>query len=184
MTAALWAAAGVVLAILVVPGSGLRKRGGLSQVPRRRAPAPVPVVEIASALELLALAMRSGCGVVEALDLVGGELDDVCGQHLRTVAAALRWGLADDEAWGAVSGAWRPAAQALALATGAGVAPADLLVAAAADIRRQEEHRLETAATRLAVQVVLPLGLTFLPAFVAMTVIPFVLALTGDLIRL
>ena len=40
------------------------------------------------------------------------------------------------------------------------------------------------SATRLAVQVVLPLGLTFLPAFVAMTVIPFVLALTSDLIRL
>ena len=96
--------------------------------PRERRPRAVPVVEIASCLELLALALRSGCGLVEALEVVGAQVDDIAGAHLRTVAAALRWGLPDDEAWAAVPAAWLPAAQALTLASRAGVAPAELLL--------------------------------------------------------
>lgn len=177
VAAGLWC----VAAVLVLPGRrwGSRREIAVSAAPP--APAPVPVVEIASSLELLALAMRSGCGIVEALDLVGGQLDDVAGAHLRTVAAALRWGLTDEDAWGAVPDAWAPAAQALALAGGAGVAPAELLLAAAADIRRQEDHRLEDATARLAVQVVLPLGLLFLPAFLLTAVVPFVISLGSHL---
>ena len=131
-------------------------------------------------LELLALALRSGCGLVEALEVVGAQVDDIAGAHLRTVAAALRWGLPDDEAWAAVPAAWLPAAQALTLASRAGVAPAELLLAAAADVRRAETQRLEAETARLGVRVVLPLGLTFLPAFILTTVVPVVIALTTD----
>lgn len=182
MSAAWAAACCVALALLVVPV----RRWAVRDLPASgpAPPQPVPVVEIASTLELLALSMRSGCGIVEALDMVGEQLDDVAGAHLRTVAAALRWGLTEDAAWGAVPAAWQPAAQALALAAGAGVAPAELLLAAAADIRRREDHRLETAAAKLAVRVVLPLGLTFLPAFFLMAVFPFVIALSGSLFDL
>lgn len=182
MSAASAAACCLALAVLVAP----LRRWPAWEVPLSgpERPTPVPVVEIASTLELLALSMRSGCGIVEALDMVGGELDDVAGAQLRTVAAALRWGLTEDEAWGAVPDAWEPAAQALALAAGAGVAPAELLLAAAQDIRRREDHRLETAAAKLAVRVVLPLGLTFLPAFFLMAVFPFVIALSGSLFDL
>lgn len=148
--------------------------------PLERAPRAVPVVEIASCLELLALALRSGCGLIEALEIVGAQVDDIAGVHLRTVAAALRWGLTDSEAWSAVPAAWLPAAQALTLSARAGVAPADLLLAAAADVRRAESQRLEVQTARLGVQVVLPLGLTFLPAFVFTTVVPVVIALTTD----
>lgn len=182
MTAATLAAWCAALAVFVAP----LRRWAMRDVPVSGPPppSPVPVVEIASTLELLALSMRSGCGIVEALDTVGAELDDVAGAHLRTVAAALRWGLSEEDAWSAVPAAWEPAAQALALAAGAGVAPADLLVAAAQDIRRREDHRLETAGARLAVRVVLPLGLTFLPAFFLMAVFPFVIALSGRLFDL
>lgn len=176
MSAAL-AALSVVLAVLLVPG---RRWGSAREVPLAPAATespPVPVVEIASCLELLALAMRSGCGIVEALDLVADQQDDICGTHLRTVAAAMRWGLTEEEAWGAVPSPWAPAAHALALAAGAGVAPGALLMAAAADIRREEDHRLEAATATLGVQVVLPLGLVFLPAFVLTAVVPFVLSL-------
>ena len=182
MTPALTVACLLALAVLVAPRQ--HRATGALPLTGPAPPAPVPVVEIASALELLALSMRSGCGIVEALDMVGGQLDDVAGAHLRTVAAALRWGLAEDDAWSAVPDAWQPAAQALALAAGAGVAPAELLLAAAGDIRRREDHRLETASAKLAVRVVLPLGLTFLPAFFLLAVFPFVIALSGGLLDL
>lgn len=181
-TAASVAACCIASAVLVAPLRrwSVRVLPVCAPVP----PKPVPVVEIAATLELLALGMRSGCGIVEALDLVGAELDDVAGAHLRAVAAALRWGLTEEDAWSVVPGAWEPAAQALALAAGAGVPPAELLLAAAEDIRRREDHRLETAAAKLAVRVVLPLGLTFLPAFFLMAVFPFVIALSGSLFDL
>lgn len=176
MSAAL-AGVAVAVAVLVMPGR--RWSGGVS-VRSVVPPAPtVPVVEIAASIELLALAMRSGCGIVEGLDLVADQLDDITGVHLRTVSAALRWGMTDQEAWGAVPDAWAPAAQALSLAAGAGVAPGDLLRAAAADVRRREEHRIDAATERMGVKVVLPLGLTFLPAFVLTAVVPIVIALAG-----
>lgn len=181
----LLAAACVTLAVLVLPGRGAAPaRAADALVPRRgdRARAPVPAVETASVMELLALTLRSGSGVVEALEAVGAGDDDVCGAHLLTVAAALRWGVDDGPAWEAVPDAWRPAAQALTLAGRAGAPPADLLLAAADDVRRAERHRLEAATARLGVRVVLPLGLTFLPAFVLSTVVPVVLALTSDVL--
>lgn len=178
------AACCAVCAVWVLPPRGgvvrdlLDALGGSARV----APTAVPAVEVASAMELLALVLRSGSGVVEAVETVGARLDDACGAHLRTVAAALRWGVPDSDAWAAVPPAWAPAAQALALATRAGAPPADLLERGAEDVRRAERHRLESAAARLGVRVVLPLGLVFLPAFVLTTIVPVVMALTADVL--
>ncbi|GAB98240.1 Flp pilus assembly protein TadB [Kineosphaera limosa] len=178
MSAAL-AGLAVALAVLLLPGR--RWRSALPVPPAAPPSVGAPVVQIADSIELIALAMRSGCGIVEALDLVSDQLDDITGVHLRTVCAALRWGMSEEEAWGAVPPDWAPAAQALSLAAGAGVAPGDLLRAAAADVRRREEHRIEAATERMGVKVVLPLGLTFLPAFILTAVIPLVLALTSQI---
>lgn len=148
------------------------------------APRAVPAVEVASAMELLALVLQSGAGIVEALETVGRHLDDVLGTHLLTVSAALRWGMSEEEAWGSVPPAWAPVAGALTLAAQAGAPPADLLVRAAADVRHAERHRLEAATARLGVTVVLPLGLAFLPGFILTTVVPVVIALTSDVLGL
>ena len=78
--------------------------------------------------------------------------------------------------------AWAPVSRALTLAARAGLPPADLLITGAQDVRRAERHRQELATARLGVRVVLPLGLTFLPAFLATTVIPVVIALTSDVL--
>ena len=55
------------------------------------------------------------------------------------------------------------------------------LVDAAADLRREAVADVEVRAARLGVRLVLPLGLAYLPAFVLITVVPVVLALTRDL---
>jgi len=149
---------------------------------RSAAPRAVPVVEVANAIDLLALALRGGVGLLEAVEAVGTRLEDPLGAHLLTVAAAQRWGVDSVEAWASVPPAWQPAARALRMAATAGIAPAEVLDQASQEIRRAEEQRLEVATARLGVRVVLPLGLLFLPAFVLTTVVPIVMALAAQVL--
>ncbi len=139
-------------------------------------------VDTPAAMDLLALSLRSGVGMVEGLRSVAAQLPGRLGAELRTVSTAMAWGVDDITAWASVPGHWSPAGRALQLAALAGVPPADLLVQAAADQRRDELQRLDLATARLSVRLVLPLGLAFLPAFVLMTVVPVVLALAAQVL--
>lgn len=142
----------------------------------------VPVVEIAGVIDLLALTLRGGVGLVEAMEAVAARVGGPLGLHLRTVAAAGRWGVDDATAWASVPPAWQPAARALRMAATAGVPPADVLLGAAQEVRRTEQQRLEVATATLGIRIVLPLGLAFLPAFVLTTVVPIVLALAHQVL--
>jgi len=143
--------------------------------------AEVPVAEVAGVIELLALTLRAGVGLVEAMEAVADRIGGPLGLHLQTVAAARRWGVDDATAWASIPSAWQPAARALRMAASAGVPPADALVCAAQEVRRAEQQRLEMATATLGIRVVLPLGLVFLPAFILTTVVPIVLALAQQL---
>ena len=142
----------------------------------------VPVAEVAGVIDLLALTLRGGVGLVEAMEAVATRVGGPLGLHLQTVAAAGRWGVEDATAWASIPSAWQPAARALRMAATAGVPPADVLVRAAEEVRRAEEHRLEVATATLGIRIVLPLGLAFLPAFVLTTVVPIVLALAQQVL--
>jgi pilus assembly protein TadC len=162
------------------PAAGPSSRA--ARAAQRGGPRAVPVVEVANATDLLALALRGGVGLLEAVEAVGARLEDPLGAHLLTVAAAQRWGVESAEAWASVPSAWQPAARALQMAATAGIAPADVLEQASQEMRRAEEQRLEVATARLGVRVVLPLGLLFLPAFVLTTVVPIVMALAAQVL--
>jgi pilus assembly protein TadC len=142
----------------------------------------VPVVELAGVIDLLALTLRGGAGLVEALEAVATCVGGPLGLHLKTVAAASRWGVDEASAWASVPSAWQPVSRALRMAATAGVPPANVLVRAAAEVRRAEQQRLEVATATLGVRIVLPLGLAFLPAFVLTTVVPIVLALANQVL--
>jgi hypothetical protein len=142
----------------------------------------VPVAEVAGVIDLLALTLRGGVGLVEAMEAVASRVGGLLGLHLRTVAAAGRWGVEDATAWASVPSAWQPAARALRMAASAGVPPADALVGAADEVRRTERQRLEVATATLGIRIVLPLGLVFLPAFILTTVMPIVLALAQQVL--
>jgi len=144
--------------------------------------AAVPAADVAGVIELLALTLRGGAGLVEAMEAVAGRVGGPLGLHLQTVAAAGRWGVDDAAAWASVPSAWQPAARALRMANRAGVPPADALAGAADEVRRAEQQRLEMATARLGVRIVLPLGLVFLPAFILTTVVPVVLALAKEVL--
>jgi len=142
----------------------------------------VPVAEVAGVIDLLALTLRGGVGLVEAMEAVATRVGGPLGLHLQTVAAAGRWGVDDETAWASIPSAWQPAARALRMAAIAGVPPADVLVRAAEEVRRTEQQRLEVATATLGIRIVLPLGLAFLPAFVLTTVVPIVLALAHQVL--
>jgi Flp pilus assembly protein TadB len=148
----------------------------------RSARTDVPVSEVAGVIDLLALTLRGGVGLAEAMEAVATRVGGPLGLHLQTVAAAGRWGVEDATAWASVPSAWQPAARALRMAATAGVPPADVLVRAAEEVRRAEQQRLELATATLGVRIVLPLGLAFLPAFVLTTVVPIVLALAQQVL--
>ena len=144
--------------------------------------AVVPVAEVAGVIDLLALTLRGGAGLVEAMEAVATRVGGPLGLHLRTVAAAGRWGVEDATAWASIPSAWQPAARALRMAATAGVPPADVLARAAEEVRHAEQQRLQVATATLGVRIVLPLGLAFLPAFVLTTVVPIVLALAHQVL--
>lgn len=138
--------------------------------------------EVAQSLDLLALALRSGASVPACLEAVAEVSSPTPRERLRSVAAALRWGVDPAVAWSEAPEIWAPAGRALALAEDAGVPPAPLLVEAAADVRRRAAEELDERLGRLSVLVMLPLGLCFLPAFGLLTVVPVVVGLARDVL--
>lgn len=148
----------------------------------RRRPDLTSTDEVASCMVLLSVALQSGCGVVEGMEQAARVAMVPCARDLAVVAAALRWGVGDDLAWSAVDPLWSRAAAALRLAVASGVAPSHLLLAATDDLRSAQVAAIEVAGARVGVRMVLPLGLTFLPAFVLTTVVPLVLALAGQVL--
>ncbi|MGO4596668.1 type II secretion system F family protein [Terrabacter sp. 2RAF25] len=139
--------------------------------------------DVSAALALLALAYRSGLPTWDVLEAVADGLDGPAARDLRQVAAALRWGADESEAWASVGPGWAPAARAVAIAHSAGVPPGAMLLAASDDLRDAELERLELSAAKVGVRLVAPLGLVLLPAFCLTTVAPLVIALAGDVLR-
>lgn len=170
------------LAVVVWPSSRHGLPGRPPRKERRRRGAAAPDVTVDEVLDHLALALTGGAPVLGALRHVAMRLPPPSGVELARVAAAVEWGLDEVTAWHAAPPRWEPARRALHLANHAGVAPAELLRAAAADLRRDALGRVEVATARLSVLLVVPLGLAFLPAFVLTTVVPVVLALAGDIV--
>ena len=142
---------------------------------------PATVEEAATTLGLVAAALHGGVGTLEALEAVAQVDNGPAGRELAVVAAAHRWGEPPERAWDHVGPGWRAAAVAWHAAHTAGAAPGGLLAAAATRMREEESRRVESAVQRAGVLLVLPLGVCFLPGFVATTVAPVVLHLLGGL---
>ena len=170
----------VVLAAFLWPGRAATV-GWLRRARGEPSPARVGLTpdEVADSSVLLALALQSGRGMVQALEEVAQVSAPGAEEDLTRVAAALRWGRAMDEAWGYAREVWGPAATAFVVADAVGAPTATVLLDAAVTLREAEARRLEEAGGTAAVLLVLPLGLCFLPAFIATAVVPLVAVLVG-----
>ncbi|GMA18080.1 type II secretion system F family protein [Arsenicicoccus piscis] len=178
----LWTRPGAALPVR--PGAGATgsrpgRRG--STRARRHRPSGLTRADLAHVAELLAACLRSGAGVVESVEAVATAADGEVAGRLRAVAAALRWGIPPLTAWRAAGGGLDQVGRPLVLAEETGLAPADLLVSAAQELRQAEAHDARLRATRLEVSATLPMGLAFLPGFALTAILPLVVALAGSL---
>jgi tight adherence protein B len=133
-------------------------------------------------MELVAAALRAGLPGPQAVEAAATACGPRVGERLARPLDAWRLGIPADRAWASVDGDFAPLARSLVLAERTGASAAVLLAAAAADARSARQRRAVVAARRLGVQLVLPLGLTTLPAFVLMGVVPVVLGLASGLL--
>ncbi|MER5829937.1 type II secretion system F family protein [Streptomyces sp. NPDC002130] len=136
------------------------------------------------AADLLAACIAAGAGPVIAAQAVGEALGGPVGDALARGAAEVRLGGEPGSAWrrlGAVPGA-EGLARLLERADVSGL-PAAVPVARLAAEARADWGRAATArARRAGVMVSAPVGLCFLPAFIAVGVLPVVIGLAGGVL--
>ncbi|MFJ2019655.1 MULTISPECIES: type II secretion system F family protein [Streptomyces] len=136
------------------------------------------------AADLLAACIAAGASPVSAAQAVGEALEGPVGERLARGAAEMRLGGEPADAWRRLAllpGAG-PLARLLERAGDSG-APAAAPVGRLAVAARAERIRAATArARRAGVMVTAPVGLCFLPAFIAVGVLPVVIGLAGGLL--
>lgn len=171
------------------PGAGPHRSGR-----RRRAAGPAapltapqegegaafPALPAAALVELTACQLEAGLPLAEA---VGVLADSSAGRPypaLSRAAAALRLGLSWEAAWPhekALPQEVQDYRDALEFTATSATVSASVLRGQAELVRRAEYRRAERAAEALAVQLVLPLGLCFLPSFMCWGVVPVLMSL-------
>ena len=137
-------------------------------------------------LELLAAQLRAGLGLTGALQTLGRALaheeraiSDALEHITLTLTVSADWQAAWD---GYDHLLLRELARILAPAYSAGTPSAALLRHCAATYRLEERRAAERASAKLAVALVLPLGLCSLPAFICCGIIPIVISLLPGLL--
>lgn len=147
---------------------------------RRADPPREHRVDPSVGLELIAGALESGLPLARAVAAVGDSLGPgPDASALNRLATALAAGVPAAHATRVLPPAWSALEQSAALAEGTGADLARVLRSAARDARRGHARDAEVLAAQLAVRLVMPTGLTLLPAFVALGIIPTVMSLLG-----
>jgi len=132
-------------------------------------------------MELIAAALGAGTAVPRGLQATGDAIGGSDGLSLCQVGAALRLGADWFEAWQSAPERLQVIGRALRPAWEDGASPREALRLASDDVRRERRDAVRTAAARLAVHLVLPLGLCLLPAFVLLGLMPVVISLGVNL---
>ncbi|MEV0491314.1 type II secretion system F family protein [Streptomyces atratus] len=137
------------------------------------------------AADLLAACISAGAGPREAAEAVGESLGGPVGERLARTAAEIRLGGEPAVSWGRFGEI--PGAGALARClhrAGSTGAPAAEAVARLAEAMRAERSSEAVArAQRAGVLITAPVGLCFLPAFLAVGVAPVVIGLASGLLH-
>ncbi|MBU6531003.1 type II secretion system F family protein [Streptomyces mayonensis] len=156
------------------------RRGGAG-VPADRADAAKAARQLPLAADLLAACIAAGASPVVAARAVGEALDGPVGEALGRGAAEVRLGGEPDGAWSglaAIPGAG-PLARLLERADVSGLPAAGPAARLAAQARADWARATTVRARRAAVMVTAPVGLCFLPAFIAVGVLPVVIGLAA-----
>ncbi len=137
------------------------------------------------AADLLTACIAAGAGPVAAAEAVGDSLRGPVGGRLGRAAAELRLGGEPERAWrrlGEIPGAG-PLARCLERAGSSGAPAAEQMALLAAECRAAWARTATARARRAAVVIAAPVGLCFLPAFLAVGIVPVVIGLAGGLVN-
>lgn len=143
----------------------------------------LPPVSAGVLVELVASMLDAGVPVNRSLTVLGRTVDGPAGHALSAVGTGLTLGLPWRQAWAAAGPlpiAVQDLRSALTFSAVSGAPSSSALRAASAQVRRAEHRRAEAAAERLAVHLVVPLGLCSLPAFIAWGIVPVLIGLVPD----
>ncbi|MGW6411872.1 type II secretion system F family protein [Streptomyces vinaceus] len=136
------------------------------------------------AADLLAACLAAGAAPVEAAEVVGESLGGPVGERLALAGAELRLGGEPGAAWGRLAqipGA-RALAECLERAARTGAPAAEPVSRLATALREDRARQAGARAQRAAVLVTAPVGLCFLPAFLAVGVAPVVIGMASGLL--
>ncbi|MDO5034852.1 MAG: type II secretion system F family protein [Actinomycetaceae bacterium] len=126
-------------------------------------------------IDLLIASLSAGASIPHSLDA----LSNACREpQFARCAALLRMGAPFDSLLDQVDDNLRPMIDALRPAWTLGAAPAPMLHLLARRIRQLRVASAREEAEKLAVRLVIPLGLCLLPAFVAISVVPIVTSIS------
>jgi Flp pilus assembly protein TadB len=176
-----WFGAAAAVVVVVLATRVLRR----VQTPGRRREREQAAADIPFAADLLAAALRAGTPIERGLRVVGVALGGGVGRQFVRVAEGLRLGLEPADAWAALRTSPEAGrlADAVMRTADSGAAVARALDRLADALRTAGAARVESAAQRVSVLMVLPLGLCFLPAFVFAGIVPVIVAILGDVLR-
>ncbi|MFJ8494752.1 type II secretion system F family protein [Streptomyces sp. NPDC094038] len=184
-----WVLVGGVVGVLLGLGvaAGLwRWRSGAGATDRTaEAEAAEAARQLPLAADLLAACIAAGAGPVVAAQAVGEALGGPVGEALARGAAEVRLGGEPAVAWRRLAGLPGAAALArlLAHADESGMPAAAPVARLASDARAEWARSATARARRAAVLISAPVGLCFLPAFIAVGVLPVVIGLAGGVLR-
>jgi len=151
---------------------------------RRAVPRPDPLGE-AGAWDQMAACLRAGLPLERAVRAVVPALPAAAGEALGRVADLLVLGADPATAWAPALD--QPSTARLARAARrsarSGSAVAAVAEAHAVDVRAEAAEAVAARAERAGVLVTGPLGLCFLPAFLALGIVPVVVGLAGPLLE-
>ncbi|GLX20664.1 type II secretion system F family protein [Streptomyces lavendulae] len=180
-----WALVGGVPGLLVGCGAAFAARRLLARARPSGGPDPREAeAQLPFAADLLAACLAAGAGPVEAAEVVGESLGGPVGERLALAGAELRLGGEPGAAWGRLAeipGA-RGLAECLERAARTGAPAAEPVSRLAAALRADRSRRAGARAQRAAVLVTAPVGLCFLPAFLAVGVAPVVIGMASGLL--
>ncbi|WP_217207120.1 type II secretion system F family protein [Streptomyces sp. AC550_RSS872] len=177
---------GVGMAVGSVAAGGLwlwRRRQGAAG-PAEEPDAGEVARQLPLAADLLAACIAAGAGPVIAAQAVGEALGGPVGEGLARGAAEVRLGGEPGEAWQRLASLPRAGALARLLerADVSGLPAAGPAARLATEARADWTRTATERARRAAVMVSAPVGLCFLPAFIAVGVAPVVIGLAGGVL--
>ncbi|WP_146112453.1 type II secretion system F family protein [Arthrobacter sp. MYb211] len=168
-----------VAAVLLAISSHERHERTLS-IKRPQAKAvDIQIQPVELILDVSASLLDSGMPIKDILDTLGRGVPQ--GAQLCTVARCLEMNMEWDKAWHSAPDWLRPLEKALRFAHVTGAPAASLLRNAAALQRRERSQRVARLGAQFGTRLVLPLGACALPAFIALGVVPLIIALLPGL---